>query len=351
MSSEYPQNWDEIRNRVYQRDGYECQNCGIKGGRNGNAELHAHHIVPKASGGSHSEQNLVTLCKDCHNAIHHDDKEAPQPQSDSDANLSDLQYIETLEDFGKFENGFKDLVDESNFLVALLSGKKNRIILNKKEVAIQNVEETRAKLFKLKTLSKSYDIDSESIVNNSNMSDNEEAEEFIKDIMSKYTDFADRGLEMCTLCIRYIEEVTTISCLECGDSVPSSEPYCGSCGASLPSIWRCNSCGNDRNSIDNQFCSNCGAELDQIPEKKKRRINEIFKKESELEVEMRRLKNDISDTNESALSNQQSSSRNSNVSNNPSSSGNYEGNPEQSKLIGKLIIAFIILSALILFIL
>lgn len=72
MSTGYPSNWDEIRRQVYQRDNYTCQNCGAGGGVQGSEELHAHHIVPVSSGGSHQPSNLVTMCSKCHNAIHTD---------------------------------------------------------------------------------------------------------------------------------------------------------------------------------------------------------------------------------------------------------------------------------------
>jgi hypothetical protein len=70
MSNGYPNNWDRIRKSVYRRDGFQCQSCGRKGGPVGNAELHAHHRVPKSKGGSHHPNNLVTVCKSCHESIH-----------------------------------------------------------------------------------------------------------------------------------------------------------------------------------------------------------------------------------------------------------------------------------------
>lgn len=72
MSDNYPPDWDERRRDVYARDDYTCVNCGAKGGSYGNTELHAHHVVPISSGGSHQKENLVTVCKQCHNAIHGD---------------------------------------------------------------------------------------------------------------------------------------------------------------------------------------------------------------------------------------------------------------------------------------
>ena len=67
MGDGYPADWDQRRKKVYQRDGYQCQRCGVSG----NAELHAHHKVPKSKGGSHRLSNLTTLCSDCHSQVHH----------------------------------------------------------------------------------------------------------------------------------------------------------------------------------------------------------------------------------------------------------------------------------------
>jgi surface protein len=68
--SGYPPDWDALRRQVYKRDNYKCQNCGIRGGKNGSAELHAHHIVPISSGGNDVISNLTTLCRTCHGKIH-----------------------------------------------------------------------------------------------------------------------------------------------------------------------------------------------------------------------------------------------------------------------------------------
>lgn len=68
--NQYPSNWDSIRKKVYKRDGYRCQNCGYAGGPKGNAQLHAHHIVPAREGGSDTLANLTTVCRSCHESIH-----------------------------------------------------------------------------------------------------------------------------------------------------------------------------------------------------------------------------------------------------------------------------------------
>lgn len=92
--SDYPSDWNQRRKAVYKRDGYECQNCGRQGGPNGNTELHAHHVVPKASGGTHKNTNLVTVCEQCHRSIHND-VEAPTAGSVGGA-TSDDELDETI---------------------------------------------------------------------------------------------------------------------------------------------------------------------------------------------------------------------------------------------------------------
>lgn len=80
QSGQYPDDWPERRRHVYQRDNYTCQSCGRGGGPNGDAELHAHHITPLSHGGSNHLSNLVTLCRECHNAQHEHDITADYPQ-------------------------------------------------------------------------------------------------------------------------------------------------------------------------------------------------------------------------------------------------------------------------------
>ena len=62
------------RDEVFSRDDYTCQICGKRGGK-----LNAHHIKHFAT---HSElrttvSNGITLCTDCHKAVHRRDLECP----------------------------------------------------------------------------------------------------------------------------------------------------------------------------------------------------------------------------------------------------------------------------------
>lgn len=54
----------ELRRRILERDGWRCQSCGLR--RN----LEVHHIIFRSHSGSDAEQNLITLCSDCHRSLH-----------------------------------------------------------------------------------------------------------------------------------------------------------------------------------------------------------------------------------------------------------------------------------------
>ena len=52
---------------VLDRDNYTCQNCK---GKTKDSRLHAHHIVFRSNGGSDEADNLIALCKICHDRLH-----------------------------------------------------------------------------------------------------------------------------------------------------------------------------------------------------------------------------------------------------------------------------------------
>ncbi len=52
---------------VLHRDNYKCQYCKNK---NKGSKLEVHHIIFKRNGGSDEPENLITLCKTCHDKLH-----------------------------------------------------------------------------------------------------------------------------------------------------------------------------------------------------------------------------------------------------------------------------------------
>jgi len=54
-----------VKAYVLHRDNYQCQKCKTKKGK-----LHIHHIVFRSNGGTNLPNNLITLCKECHEKLH-----------------------------------------------------------------------------------------------------------------------------------------------------------------------------------------------------------------------------------------------------------------------------------------
>ncbi len=59
-----PEPYNELCRQVLQRDGWRCQQCGSR------TNLQVHHIQLRSQLGDDAEENLITLCSDCHNRIH-----------------------------------------------------------------------------------------------------------------------------------------------------------------------------------------------------------------------------------------------------------------------------------------
>ena len=58
--------YQNLKQYVLHRDNYTCQQCK----KNADSELHIHHIVFRSNGGTDTKNNLVTLCKPCHDKLH-----------------------------------------------------------------------------------------------------------------------------------------------------------------------------------------------------------------------------------------------------------------------------------------
>jgi hypothetical protein len=52
---------------VLDRDNHTCQNCKNK---SKDKKLEVHHIIYRKNGGSDEQDNLITLCKSCHDGVH-----------------------------------------------------------------------------------------------------------------------------------------------------------------------------------------------------------------------------------------------------------------------------------------
>jgi len=59
-----PDEYDNRRYQVLYRDGWRCQSCGTR------SNLEVHHKEFRSQSGDDSEENLITLCAQCHAAMH-----------------------------------------------------------------------------------------------------------------------------------------------------------------------------------------------------------------------------------------------------------------------------------------
>jgi 5-methylcytosine-specific restriction endonuclease McrA len=62
-----PPYWEHLARHVFKRDKYTCGMCREQFDIE---YLDAHHIVPRDKGGPDSDDNLITLCNDCHDWLH-----------------------------------------------------------------------------------------------------------------------------------------------------------------------------------------------------------------------------------------------------------------------------------------
>jgi 5-methylcytosine-specific restriction endonuclease McrA len=57
--------------QVDQRDGRQCRVCQARVGGIGLLEAtHHHHLTYRSKGGAHEASNVITLCVQCHTALH-----------------------------------------------------------------------------------------------------------------------------------------------------------------------------------------------------------------------------------------------------------------------------------------
>jgi ATP-dependent DNA helicase RecQ len=59
-----PLSYESLRQQILRRDGWRCQSCGTM------ANLEVHHRKFRSHSGADSEENLITLCTECHSILH-----------------------------------------------------------------------------------------------------------------------------------------------------------------------------------------------------------------------------------------------------------------------------------------
>lgn len=68
--------WRRLREKILQRDDRTCADCGATVGDvlEDGEPAEVHHKTPVEAGGTNEPDNLITLCRDCHNERHRRDE-------------------------------------------------------------------------------------------------------------------------------------------------------------------------------------------------------------------------------------------------------------------------------------
>lgn len=103
--------FQNLKQYVLNRDGYLCQSCKKKTRQN--TELHVHHIKFRSNGGTDTKNNLITLCKPCHDKLHKKNnaqaislKFKPKPANTKHATEVSVVASHLRKHFGDFEETF-----------------------------------------------------------------------------------------------------------------------------------------------------------------------------------------------------------------------------------------------------
>lgn len=253
--SSYPPDWDQRRKAVYQRDGYQCQNCGSAGGPKGNKELHAHHIVPKAQGGTHKKSNLITVCKDCHNSIH-GNKPAPTAKGVLGGS-SDKPLVSASRTHEK-KNQQLSLFVAQEFRPALEE-------LSEKESpeAAENFAKSTYQYF-------SYIFELKKAVKNMKDATSEAHHNMPQEYINKTEEVCKLQMDRLKSEIELIESLYTESeellrnteiCPQCSSDINSSDSFCSGCGAEIRDV------GSELISDEEIDVVKLGRKMDNVTEK------------------------------------------------------------------------------------
>ena len=91
-----------IKAYVLHRDKYQCQKCKAR-----NTKLHIHHIVFKSNNGSNTPNNLIVLCKSCHDKLHKGEFKIKGKRSKT-KHATEIGIVKSQlkKQFGKFKETF-----------------------------------------------------------------------------------------------------------------------------------------------------------------------------------------------------------------------------------------------------
>ncbi len=118
-----------VKQFVLSRDSHTCQKCL---GKKKDPKLHVHHILFRSQGGSDSPDNLITLCKSCHDDLHQQEqaeKESLKLQKKQQVKTADAVQVSTIGAYLKKSLEFEETFGyETKYKRELLNLKKEHYI-------------------------------------------------------------------------------------------------------------------------------------------------------------------------------------------------------------------------------
>lgn len=259
MNAEYPGGWDTPKSDIHRRDDFKCQNCGRLGGAQGLAKLRVHFVIPRSRGGSSARSNLITVCQECHQAIHEQSETPGQipdivsSSSEFDSRTSaeeNLDYV--IERETKSANALEQLAE----MVDGTDGGKTSPV--DEYAATRHVVISQA--FHIRNAVQRYSSLFQDYLNGECATDIEQCESTAWDGIEAKIGVVD-ALDDVFLELDKLD----IQCGDCGKTVSSKDTYCKHCGSELHTIPECPSCG-EMVTPDTNFCSNCGSDMTEINE-------------------------------------------------------------------------------------
>lgn len=117
------------RQKIFERDNYQCQNYGTKYDEDSNILEIAHQTPIQQGGDPNDPDNLVTLCPNCHNKFDMGelgDRIALSIQRDSKARAQARNHASTVEAFA----GDSIEITKMNILIASVAGTATTILID-----------------------------------------------------------------------------------------------------------------------------------------------------------------------------------------------------------------------------
>ena len=107
---------------IKSRDNYTCQNCK---GKSKDKHLHVHHIIFRSNGGTDDVNNLILLCKPCHDIVHLGNTTLKIKKNKSNLKHSTHMNIIRNVVVDKLKIRFSNLIETSGYITS-----ENRRVLN-----------------------------------------------------------------------------------------------------------------------------------------------------------------------------------------------------------------------------